>query len=200
MQQQQPLAPQSQNNMITPIDKIPFKTAVGNTDESNDDPMIRDVLNEFEQELAINESQSNKYKINEQRPVQQYQQPPPQQLQPPPQQLQQPPVKAQKNKSYIDNELVVKSFIICIVIAIIINPYIFSTILSKVPENISLMLTSYDYFIKLVIIFVAIYVLFFYYLLYFKLSYIVCIDYQMLHNVCCHYLNLEYHKNYHHLA
>jgi len=165
MQQQQPLAPQSQNNMITPIDKIPFKTAVGNTDESNDDPMIRDVLNEFEQELAINESQSNKYKINEQRPVQQYQQPPPQQLQPPPQQLQQPPVKAQKNKSYIDNELVVKSFIICIVIAIIINPYIFSTILSKVPENISLMLTSYDYFIKLVIIFVTIYVLFFYNLL-----------------------------------
>jgi len=166
MQQQQPLAPQSQNNMITPIDKIPFKTA-GNTDETNDDPMIRDVLNEFEQELAINESQSNKYKINEQRPVQQYQ---PlqqqQQLQPPPQQLQQQqPVKPQKNKSYIDNELIVKSFIICIVIAIIINPYIFSTILSKVPENISLMLTSYDYFIKLVIIFVAIYVLFFYNLL-----------------------------------
>jgi hypothetical protein len=165
MQQQQPLATQSQNNMITPIDKIPFKTA-GNTDETNDDPMIRDVLNEFEQELAINESQSNKYKINEQRPVQQYQQPPPQQHQPPPQQLQQPqPVKPQKNKSYIDNELIVKSFIICIVIAIIINPYIFSTILSKVPENISLMLTSYDYFIKLVIIFVAIYVLFFYNLL-----------------------------------
>jgi hypothetical protein len=167
MQQQQPLAPQSQNNMITPIDKIPFKTA-GNTDETNDDPMIRDVLNEFEQELAINESQSNKYKINEQRPVQQYQQQPQQQQQPlqQPQQLQQPlPVKPQKNKSYIDNELVVKSFIICIVIAIIINPYIFSTILSKVPENISLMLTSYDYFIKLAIIFVAIYVLFFYNLL-----------------------------------
>jgi hypothetical protein len=165
MQQPQPLSPpQSQNNMITPIDKIPFKTA-GNADESNDDPMIRDVLNEFEQELAINESQSNKYKINEQRPVQQYQQPPQQQFQPPPQQLQQPPVKVQKNKSYIDNELVVKSFIICIVIAIIINPYIFSTILSKVPENISLMLTSYDYFIKLLLIFVAIYVLFFYNLL-----------------------------------
>lgn len=165
MQQQQPISPpQSQNNMITPIDKIPFKTT-GNTVESNDDPMIRDVLNEFEQELAINESQSNKYKINEQRPVQQYQQPPQQLQQPPQQQLQQQPVKAQKNKSYIDNELVIKSFIICIVIAIIINPYIFSTILSKVPENISLILTSYDYFIKLLLIFVAIYVLFFYNLL-----------------------------------
>jgi hypothetical protein len=167
MQQQQPLSPpQSQNNMITPIDKIPFKTT-GNTDDSSDDPMIRDVLNEFEKELAINENQSNKYKINEHRPVQQYQQPPPQQPQQSPQQApqQQAVVKPQKNKSYIDNELVVKSFIICIVIAIIINPYIFTTILSKVPENISLILTSYDYFIKLVVIFVAIYVLFFYNLL-----------------------------------
>ena len=161
-QPQSPQQSQSQNNMITPIDKIPLKTTGGSPDDSTDDPMIRDVLNEFEQELAINESQSSRYKINEQKPV--YQPQPPQQS-PQPQQLQQPVVKAQKNNSYIDNELVVKSFIICIVIAIIINPYIFSTILSKVPENISVMLNSYDYFIKLSLIFVAIYVLFFYNLL-----------------------------------
>lgn len=167
-QPQSPQQSQSQNNMITPIDKIPLKTTGGSPDDSTDDPMIRDVLNEFEQELAINESQSSRYKINEQKPVyqpQQQQQPQmPQQFQQPLQQ-QQPVVKAKKNKSYIDNELVVKSFIICIVIAIIINPYIFSTIISKVPENISLMLSSYDYFIKLSLIFVAIYVLFFYNLL-----------------------------------
>jgi len=161
-QPQTPQQSQSQNNMITPIDKIPLKTTGGSSDDSTDDPMIRDVLNEFEQELAINESQSSRYKINEQKPVYQ---PQSHQQSPQPQQLQQPVVKAQKNKSYIDNELVVKSFIICIVIAIIINPYIFSTILSKVPENISVMLNSYDYFIKLSLIFVAIYVLFFYNLL-----------------------------------
>uniref|UniRef100_A0A6C0CE58 Transmembrane protein n=1 Tax=viral metagenome TaxID=1070528 RepID=A0A6C0CE58_9ZZZZ len=164
-QPQSPQQSQSQNNMITPIDKIPLKTTGGSPDDSTDDPMIRDVLNEFEQELAINESQSSRYKINEQKPVYQPQQPQPSQQPSQPQQLQQPVVKAQKNKSYIDNELVVKSFIICIVIAIIINPYIFSTILSKVPENISVMLNSYDYFIKLSLIFVAIYVLFFYNLL-----------------------------------
>jgi hypothetical protein len=168
---------QSQNNMITPIDKIPLKTTGNSNDDTNDDPMIRDVLNEFEQELAINESQSsNKYKINEQRPVHQYapsQQPqqPSQQFQQPSQQPSQQPQPSQsalnqkKNKSYIDNDLLIKSFIICIVIAIIINPYIFSTIISKVPENISALLTSYDYFIKLVLIFAVIYGLFFYNLL-----------------------------------
>ena len=168
MQQQQPLQ-QSQNNMITPIDKIPLKTSGGSNDNSSDDPMIRDVLNEFEQELAINESQSsNKYKINEQKPVHQYQQQAPQfQQQAPPLQQQfqqQQVVKSNKNK-YIDNELAVKSFIICIVIAIIINPYIFTTILSKIPDNISTIVDSYSYFIKLIIIFVAVYVLFFYNLL-----------------------------------
>jgi hypothetical protein len=72
MEQSQPQ--QSQNHMITPIEKIPLKTSGNANDEMNDDPMIRDVLNEFEKELAITET-TNKYKINDQIPVQQIQQP-----------------------------------------------------------------------------------------------------------------------------
>ena len=160
MEQSQPQ--QSQNHMITPIEKIPLKTSGNANDEMNDDPMIRDVLNEFEKELAITET-TNKYKINDQIPVQQIQQPMMQPIQA--MQQPQPVVKPKKKKCYIDNELIVKSVIICIIVAIIINPYIYSTILSKIPENISLMLDANNYFVKLLLIFVAIYALFFYNLL-----------------------------------
>jgi len=162
MEQSQPQQ-QSQNHMITPIEKIPLKTVGNANDEINDDPMIRDVLNEFEKELAINETH-NKYKINDQIPVQQIQQPIQQPVQQPIQQVQ-PVVKVKKTKCYIDNELIVKSVIICIIVAIIINPYIYSTILSKIPENFSLILDANNYFVKLLLIFIAIYALFFYNLL-----------------------------------
>ena len=161
---------QTQNHMITPIEKIPLKTSGNTNDEINDDPMIRDVLNEFEKELAINETPNNKYKINEQpllqspslqnplhsnQNLQQVYQQPTVQL----------PIKPIKKKCYIDNELIVKSVTICLVVAIIINPFIYSTFLSKVPENISLILDSNSYFIKLILIFIAIYALYFYNLL-----------------------------------
>ena len=82
---------QSQNNMITPIDKIPLKTSNANiTDDMSDDPIVKDVLNEFEKELSINEQTANNYKINvnqmQQQQQQQYQQ----------QQQQQPQMKYQQ--------------------------------------------------------------------------------------------------------
>lgn len=161
---------QSQNNMITPIDKIPLKTSGANiTDDMADDPIVKDVLNEFEKELSLNEQTiKNNYLINnnqqqQQQPPQNYQQhlyhPLQQQLQP---QLQQ----QQSSKiNYIDNELITKSFIICIVIAIIINPVIYNTILSKIPENISGIFDNYNYIIKIILIFIALYALMFYKLL-----------------------------------
>jgi hypothetical protein len=164
---------QSQNNMITPIDKIPLKTSGANiTDDMADDPIVKDVLNEFEKELSLNEQTiKNNYLINNnqhqhQQQLQQQQQPLyhplQQQLQPQQPQLQQ----QQSSKiNYIDNELITKSFIICIVIAIIINPVIYNTILSKIPENISGIFDNYNYIIKIILIFIALYALMFYKLL-----------------------------------
>jgi hypothetical protein len=159
----------SNNIMITSIDKIPAKqNGAAMTDDMNDDPIVRDVLSEFEKELAM--TTGNNYQINydqqPQQPLQdpQIQQPQqPQQLQQPqPQQLQ-PQLKiAKKQDFHIDNEIVVKVFIICIIVALVTNPYIYSTILSKVPENISLLLDNYNYFIKLILIFIILYLLIFY--------------------------------------
>ena len=156
--------------MITPIDKIPLKTSGANiTEDMTDDPIVKDVLNEFEKELSLNEQTiKNNYLINnnqhqQQQPPQNYQQP----LYHPLQQQLQPQLQQQQSSkiNYIDNELITKSFIICIVIAIIINPVIYNTILSKIPENISGIFDNYNYIIKIILIFIALYALMFYKLL-----------------------------------
>lgn len=170
---------QSQNNMITSIDKIPLKTS-GTiiTDDMADDPIVKDVLNEFEKELSLNEqSIKNNYQINnnpqyqpQQHPQQHHQQPQQQQQLPQqhPQQQQQYHQQLQIQQTpinYIDNILITKTFIICIVVAIIINPYIYNTIISKIPDNISIILDSYNYIIKIILAFITLYALMFYKLL-----------------------------------
>jgi len=171
---------QSQNNMITPIDKIPLKTSGANiTDDMSDDPIVKDVLNEFEKELSINEQTANNYKINvnqmqqqyqqQQQPQMQQQQMQYQQQQPQMQYQQQPSMqqlpKNQQSINYIDNVLLTKTFIICIIIGLFTNPYIYTTIISKIPENISVILDSYNYIIKIILIFISLYALMFYKLL-----------------------------------
>ena len=169
---------QPQNNMITPIEKVPLKTSnINITTDMSDDPIVKDVLTEFEKELSLNNQSNNNYQINNNQPQQQYQPSQPQQLpQQPQQQLpqqpqyqpsqqQQLPQQRQNQVNYIDNILITKTFIICIIIAIVTNPYIYSTIISKIPENISGILDSYNYIIKIIMIFIIIYGLMFYKLL-----------------------------------
>jgi hypothetical protein len=163
---------QPQNNMITPIEKVPLKTSNTNiTPDMSDDPIVKDVLNEFEKELSLN-NQSNNYQINNNQPQQPQQQQQQQQQLPqqpqyqPSQQLPQPqPQQRQNQINYIDNILITKTFIICIIIAIVTNPNIYSTIISKIPENISVILDSYNYIIKIILIFIILYGLMFYKLL-----------------------------------
>lgn len=168
MQQQQP-PPQQSTIMLTSLDKIPQKQSNNvSVDDMSDDPLVKDVLSEFEKELNINEQhQNNKnYNINyqqHQQPPQQQQLPPPQQL--PPQQQQQYQQRNQNSKTlsnYIDNILITKSFIICIIVALIINPYIYSTIISKIPADLSTLFDSYNYLIKLILIFITVYIFMFY--------------------------------------
>lgn len=174
MQQQQP-PPQQSNIMLTSLDKIPLKTSnINNTDDMSDDPIVKDVLNEFEKELSLNEQKSN-YNINynQQQQIPQQQQQPLQLPQQPIQLPQQQPIQYQQQRTgihqnknnYIDNILLTKTFIICIIIALITNPVIYSTIISKIPINLSTIFESYNYVIKLGLIFITIYLFMFYKLL-----------------------------------
>jgi hypothetical protein len=158
----------SNNIMITSIDNIPLKTN-GHviTDDMTNDQTVKDVLNEFEKELSLSDPiTNNNYQINyqqqQQLQQQQLQQQQLQQQQLQQQQLQQQQKQNSKKDLCIDNELIVKVFIICIVVALITNPYIYATILSKIPDSLSLFFDNYNYFIKLAIIFVILYLMMFY--------------------------------------
>jgi hypothetical protein len=167
MQQQQPPAQQS-TIMLTSLDKIPQKPSNNiSVDDMSDDPVVKDVLSEFEKELLINEQQANNnYNINYQQQPQQPQQQQQQQLQQQQQYQQRPQMQNSKSiKTYIDNILLTKTFIICIIVALVINPYIYNTIISKIPADLSTLFDSYNYLIKLGLIFITVYLFMFYKLL-----------------------------------
>ena len=140
-------------NMTTSIDNIPMKTNRNEiTPDDSDDPMVKDILSEFEQELnnqkPVPNEEPTKYIINNTPP---------------------PPIKPQqiknKSSSYYNEEFMRKTAIITIVIALIFSPMIFSSIIEKLPVNISGIIDDYNFYIKLVLAFIAIYLFFYYNLL-----------------------------------
>lgn len=156
--------------MTTSIDNIPLKTTKNNIDsDDSDDPVVNDILNEFQHELKLNVKQS-----------QSQQQPPQSQQQPqndyvinyssqPSQHLQSCsiPSKNIKNKinNYYDEDILRKTSIIIVIIALIFSPIIFSTIIDKIPDSIKEIVDNYNYYIKLILSFIAIYLLYYYNLL-----------------------------------
>ena len=145
-------------NMTTNIDNIPLKTNRNDIQpDDSDDPIVKDILNEFEKELkentqSANIPQQNDYVINYQQPTQPIQSCPI-------------PIRKHKNNNYYNEEFLRKSAIIIIIIAFIFSPIIFSTILDKLPETLRDIFDNYNYYIKLIISFIIIYLLYYYNLL-----------------------------------
>jgi len=145
-------------NMTTSIDSIPMKTSKNNdnyTDDS-DDPMVKDILNEFQQELEINTqkqpvnlTQKNNYNIN-------YNQ----------ENFQEPDINKQKKpkqqQSYYNEDYIKKSIIITIIVFIIFSPIFFTMISDKLPLSVNIIYETYELYIKLFILFISIYILYFY--------------------------------------
>lgn len=148
-------------NMTTSIENIPMKTSKTNMNDIDDseDPMVKDILQEFQQELKENQKSSlpqqpslnqNNYEINYN--------PPPQLPQQSPQQTQPKP----KNKNdifskYYNQEVFIKTAIIITIIAFVFSPTIFNTILDKIPSTFSQLLNQYEFYIKIIIAFIFIY-------------------------------------------
>jgi hypothetical protein len=157
-------------NMTTSLDSIPLKTSSKNNDmilDDSDDPMVKDILNEFQQELEINTqkqpilNEKHNYNIN---------------------------YNAQnedknicsngscnipnKNKntntninSYYNEVYIKKSFIIIIIVFLIFSPLVIPLIFEKLPQSFVPIIENYDLYIKIFILFISIYILFFYNLL-----------------------------------
>ena len=136
-------------NLMTSLENIPLKTSSTSINDDSDDPIVKDILNEFHQEINNQTPPppiqpppptNNEYIIN--NPIMRKPHPPP------------PP----KSSSYYDEDLLRKSGIIIIIIAFFFSP-LYISIVDKIPPPFSSLLTSYEFYIKLFLIFVVIYLL-----------------------------------------
>ena len=165
--------------MSTPISTLPLKTQQTNNSESNDinDPVVQDVLNEFQEELMISK-QSKSPQISNHQPYQHQQQQPPMMSYPPPPMMSyptppmtsyQPPQNSRNNinkydniSSYLDIEVAKKSLILVIISLIVYNSGIINTVYEKLPEYLQDNLNTFDIYIKSISLFSIIYVLSFF--------------------------------------
>jgi len=144
--------------MSTPINSLPLKTT-GEDASLPNDPVIQNVLNEFES----NKSKEPVYDI----PVQMIEK------------IQDPYVNVvmkdepvnvvsdkliynKKRKSFINIDILKKTTILMFVVIIVYNTSIFEKITSKLPESVSKFLVGNDIYTNILITFVAFYLLFLY--------------------------------------
>ena len=151
--------------MSTPINTLPLKTQQSNISDTNDinDPLVQDVLNEFQEELMISKQHAPQSQ-------QMHQSPPmmPSQQQYHNQQYQQQHLNYKNNlnksdySTYLDTELAKKSLILVIISLIIYNSGIINTVYEKLPDYLQDNLNNFDIYIKSLSLFAIIYVLSFF--------------------------------------
>ena len=160
--------------MSTPISTLPLKTQPSAEANDINDPVVQDVLNEFQDELMM--SKKSAMPPHPQMPPM-----PPQQPYPPPQHSphsQQYPQSMYPHPSmyptpngngkydsisaYVDTEVAKKSLILVILAVIIYHSGIINTVYEKMPENLQDHLTNFDIYIKSISLFSIIYVLSFF--------------------------------------
>ena len=169
--------------MSTPISTLPMKTqqGTGGASDANDinDPIVQDVLNEFQEELLLSKqprtTQAQQPPYIPQSPHPQHQ--PPHQPQHASQHPQHPPMsphypsyssspygysKYDNISSYLDTEVAKKSLILVILAVIIYHSGIINTVYEKMPDYLQDNLTNFDIYIKSASLFSIIYVLSFF--------------------------------------
>ena len=151
--------------MSTPINTLPLKTQQSNISDTNDinDPLVQDVLNEFQEELMISKQHAPQSQQMHQSPPMM---PPQQQYHNQQYQQQHLNYKNNLNKSdystYLDTELAKKSLILVIISLIIYNSGIINTVYEKLPDYLQDNLNNFDIYIKSLSLFAIIYVLSFF--------------------------------------
>lgn len=149
-----------QQQMATPINNLPLKTAPPQDQSEIEDPLIQNVLKEFEDDIRQQKEpqyqepvqfQQPQYQQPTQIPQQQYQQIQPQQMQP----YQHP----KTHKKLIDKK-VLKSTVIITIIVFILQSYNFINILiPKLPEIVSKHISGKEFLLNFLLIFAIFYAL-----------------------------------------
>jgi hypothetical protein len=167
--------------MSTPISTLPLKTqqagASGGAGDANDinDPIVQEVLNEFQEELNISKQNKTPHQPN-------IPQMPPAHIVPPPYppspypHMPYPPHNPNMNgggsgsnnnkydniSSYLDTDVAKRSLILVILAVIIYHSGIINTVYEKMPDYLHDNLNNFDIYIKSVSLFSIIYVLSFF--------------------------------------
>lgn len=149
-------------NMMTSLDNIPLKTSSTSINDDSDDPVVKDILNEFNNEInnqiepplspspfplqsesniQIQPKINNDYIINNQNISRKNQ------------------YKSLSTNSFYNEDYLRKSAIIIIIIAIIFSPIIYNSFIDKLPSFLSSFFNTYDIYIKLFIVFIILYLL-----------------------------------------
>lgn len=148
-------------NMTTSLDDIPLKTMKNqdnNFMDDSEDPMVKDILNEFQQELEINNKQHQPQKPIIQSSTTE------EPAAYPPYKINYNPInerKIKKEESYYNEEYIKKSVIIGIITFSIFSPVFFNIIIQKLPEFLRTIIETYELYVKLGVLLIAIYFLFY---------------------------------------
>jgi hypothetical protein len=152
--------------MSTPINTLPLKTQQPNISDTSDinDPIVQDVLNEFQEELMMSKhSKSQQSPVSQMPPLPMYQQPTQ------PQQTHQHinynyrnTTKYDNITAYIDTDVAKKSLILVIISLIIYHSGIVNTVYEKMPDYLQDNLNNFDIYIKSLSLFSIIYILSFF--------------------------------------
>ena len=149
-------------NMMTSLENIPLKTSSTSINDDSNDPIVKDILNELNSQL---DNQSVPHNVPQSVP-QSVPQMAPSSYPMPNQYVINNSVNSQKlnkNKnSYYNEEYFKKSLIIIVIIAFFFIPIIFNSIIEKLPEPLLSIFNSYEIYIKLILVFISIYLLMFY--------------------------------------
>ena len=151
--------------MSTPVNNLPLKTQQNTEQTDNDinDPMVQDVLNEFQEELAVNNKPENISKspqVNQSPPQQMYQSP--SQMQNIHTQQQMYNIKynnQQGYQQYLNVDIAKKITIITIIVMIITYSNLLYMLYEKLPSSIFEIIEQYDIYIKGTLIFIILYIL-----------------------------------------
>ena len=155
--------------MSTPITTLPLKTQQTNIDNNDiNDPIVQDVLNEFQEEL-MNSKQPNKSQQMQQQQQNMLQMQQQMLLQQPPM-INQPPNYNSRNyvnkydniSAYADVDIAKRSLILVILSLIIYHSGIINNVYEKLPDYLQDNLNNFDIYIKSASFFSVIYILSFF--------------------------------------
>lgn len=159
-------------SMSTPLNTLPLKTQPSEDVSDINDPMVQDVLNEFQEELLMSKKNEQQHmqqaQAMQQQPMLAMPQPQMQAIQPMPQQ----PMTMQRQNatnynqtgfpySYFDMDIAKQTLIIVIIVVLIYNTTIMEMIYEKMPIYIQDITHNFDLYIKGFSLFVILYSLLF---------------------------------------